>query len=234
MNLLKFVVNPLSALVVLIVMLFVLVALNIGSLGIPTAQDTEPLVPSVEPAYVVKVANRQGNTTFKGYGVAVDYKGVKFILTSRVLFVTPDDSMNVGKVTVNGDLANTFAVNLESDLVALYVYTSEQDYLELPLKEKEQPNSAVITTTDRQSLAEVVDADLRDEWIAVDHAPIGSEGAPLFQDGDLVGLMLGFSKKGTAIVATNKAIFKFGRQIRREQSREGWKKWDEQQVRGAK
>ena len=167
----------------------------------------EPPVPVRESLdYVVEVANQNEHGLFKGYGVTVDYKGVEFILTSRMLF-TP-----TGEVTVNGMAASVIAVNLTSDLVALQIDNSAPNPPYLELLPVWRPESAALTTH-TQTLVRIANSNLRVGWAELDYAPIGSEGAPLFQDGDLTGLFLGFSERGTPIVATNDALVKFARRI---------------------
>lgn len=179
----------------------------------PSLTNTEPAEPPVpvydDLDYVVKVANQSERGLFTGYGVKVDYKGVKFILTSRMLL------MEEGEVTVNGLMARVTAVNLTSDLVALQDITPGPKPCYIKLRQVWRPESSILVTH-TQTLVTVKDSGLRDEWIGLDHAPVGSEGAPLFQDGDLVGLFLGFSKKGTPIAANNDALNQFGEQILEE------------------
>lgn len=179
----------------------------------PPVPVAEPPVPVAEPPVpfansIVKVANRQGNATFNGYGIAVDYKGTKFILTSQMLLI------GGGEVTVDGEPANVFSANLESDLAALSVYTCDLDYIDL--EEVELLGKICIGLKGFSYSVDVTikDAELRNGWMALEGAPAGCEGSPVFQQGRLVGLMLGFSKNGTAIAATNEALIQFAEQIR--------------------
>ena len=210
-------------LAILTILTLVLVTWLPGGLSLPwlvnEVWNTEPPVPVHESLdSLVEVSNRQGDATFKGYGIAVNYQGTRFIITSRMLFITPDDRMNAGETTVNGMSARLLAVNLTSDLVALQDCRPSPKPLYLKLIPKEQPESAVLATHNAVALtiALFTEAELRDGWIGLDYAPANSEGAPLFQDGDLVGLFLGFSKKGTAIAANNDALIQFGEQILEE------------------
>jgi len=179
-------------------------------------QSSEPPVPVAEPpvpipAYIVKVVNRTASGNFEGYGVAVDYKGTKFIISSRMLFLDAD------RVTVGGETASVVAGNAESDLVALNVFfESDRPYIKLIPYENTDlgiltTDPGILTTTDTRTPVVMVESELRREcWMALRGVPAGSEGAPVTHEGILVGLMLGFSKNGTAIAANNGALVKFG------------------------
>ncbi len=175
---------------------------------------TEPPLPPV-PEYqksIVKVANRIGNATFNGYGLAVEYKGTEFILASRMLF------LDAGEVTVDGKAASVFAANPQSDLVALHVYMVDFPCVELV---PDDSKGSFILAADTNYPVTFVEADLRETWVALQGVPYETvvEGAPVFKDETLVGLMLGYSKSGIAIAANNDALIAFGEQILTEKSR---------------
>jgi hypothetical protein len=184
-------------------------------------QDTEPPVPVAEPPVpaikispqVLEVANRNENGLYKGYGILVDYKGIKFVVTSRTLLMPADE------VTVNGWAGSVFAVDFKSDLVALNVYAAPKwyDYTIYALaSESKKGPLRIVTDGDRRyasTYVTIVNSDLREGWAALESAPAGSEGAPIFQDNQLVGLFLGFNQEGVPVVATSEALIKLGEQI---------------------
>lgn len=174
------------------------------------AQNSEP-VPVVEPPLpeimpvLVEVANRNESGLFKGYGIPVEYYGTKFIITSRTLL------MPAGEVTVDGWPGSVFAVDRTSDLVALqvYAYSTGYDY-DLTSEPRSGPLRLI---TDVSTYVTIVESDLRDGWAALESAPAGSEGAPIFQDNMLVGVFLGFNREGVPVIANTDALIRLAEQI---------------------
>jgi len=156
----------------------------------------------------VEVSNyKEDGSRSYGQGVVVQHQGDTFVLTSTMIFTHAGDiTVGEGRFTFDAEISHRDEdlglVALKCDLREGSSYVTITDFPSIPPDVLVQVGENEVNTLEY----------MNDEWVMLDGGfPVDTTGAPVSQNGDLVGIIVGLNRVNTeqAIMVGNHGIQTF-------------------------